>query len=118
MGKKEKVKREAIYFNAQGYELQLENYSYKDSLQTLIKEEFGSYKVDFNKDIIEQYYDMICEKYKEKNTLNLSGKKLCDLLEINNEKLVGLVGRYRPFHLITRPRNEIRLCKEINKRIK
>ena len=49
---------------------------------------------------------MICEKYKEKNTLNLSGKKLCDLLEINNEKLVGLVGRYRPFHLITRPRKD------------
>lgn len=104
-----KVKRVPIYFNETGYNHELKNYTNKKSLEELIDQEFNiekQYKVDFSKDIMEQYYAMICEIYKDKNTLDLSGNKLCDLLEIDNSNIISLSSRYRPYSDVVKPKKD------------
>ena len=104
-----KAKREPIYFNETGYNHELKNYHNKKSLEELIDQEFRiekQFKVDYKKDIMEQYYNMICEIYKDKNTLDLSGKKLCDLLEIDNSNIISLSARYRPYADVIKPKKD------------
>jgi len=102
-----KVRKEEIYFNEVGYNIEVKNYDNKRHLEDMIQQEFSKYKVDFDKDIMEQFYNMICEKYKEKNTLDLSGKKLCDLLEIDCDNIIALASRHKPYVGMARPRKDV-----------
>ena len=104
-----KVKRQPIYFNEHGYNHELKQYSHKIALEGLILTEFskiGVKKVDFKNNILETFYFKIAEIHEKNNSLKLSGKKLCGLLEINDTLIKNHSVMYDKFRDFVKPKKD------------
>ena len=104
-----KVKRQPIIFNEHGYNHELKQYSHKKALEGLILNEFsriGLKKVDFKNDVLEAFYRAVEDKMKDDNSLKLSGRKLCDLLEIDDRLIKNHSEQYEKFKNIVKPKRD------------
>ena len=104
-----KVKRQPIYFNEHGYNHELKQYSHKIALEGLILTEFskiGVKKVDYSNNILGTFYLKVAEIHKENNSLKLSGKKLCGLLEINDSLIKNHSVMYDKFRDFVKPKKD------------
>ena len=104
-----KVKRQPIYFNEHGYNHELKQYSHKKALEGLILNEFckiGVKKVNYSNNILGTFYSKIEEVHKENNSLKLSRKKLCGLLEINDTLIKNHSVMYDKFRDFVKPKKD------------
>ena len=104
-----KVKRQPIYFNEHGYNHELKQYSHKIALENLILTEFskiGVKKVDFKNNILETFYFKIAEIHEKNNSLKLSGKKLCSLLDIDDSLIKSHSVQYNKFRDFIKPKKD------------
>ena len=104
-----KVKRQPIYFNEHGYNHELKQYSHKIALENLILTEFskiGVKKVDFKNNILETFYFKIAEIHEKNNSLKLSGKKLCSLLDIDDSLIKSHSAQYNKFRDFVKPKKD------------
>ena len=107
MDETKQLKRQSIYFNEHGYNHELKQYGHKKAIEGLILNEFsriGIKQVDFSNDILYTFYTAIEKIYRESNSLKLSGKKLCDLLEIDDKLIKNHSARYNKFKDIVKPK--------------
>ena len=106
---KTKTVRQPIIFNEHGYNHELKQYSHKKALEGLILNEFsriGLKKVDFKNDVLEAFYRAVEDKMKDDNSLKLSGRKLCDLLEIDDRIIKNHSEQYEKFKNIVKPKKD------------
>ena len=104
-----KVKRQPIYFNEHGYNHELKQYSHKKALEGLILNDFskiGIKKVDFKNNILETFYLKIAEIHEKNNSLKLSGKKLCGLLDIDDSSIKNHSAQYEKFRDFVKPKKD------------
>jgi hypothetical protein len=104
-----KVKRQPIYFNEHGYNHEFKQYSHKKALEGLILNEFskiGVKKVNYNNNILGTFYLKVEEVHKENNSLKLSGKKLCSLLEIDDSLIKSHSVQYEKFRDFIKPKKD------------
>ena len=88
--------KEVINFSESSYKASLKEYAKKEDLEMIIvaevKELLGNVK--FNAEDLfphpeKKFYELVEQKFKKENTLKLSGKRLCELKEINTNKLLN-----------------------------
>ena len=104
-----KVKRQPIYFNEHGYNHEFKQYSHKKALEALILNEFskiGVKRVSFKNNILGAFYLKVEEVHKENNSLKLSGKKLCSLLEIDDSLIKSHSVQYEKFRDFVKPKKD------------
>ena len=104
-----KIKKQPIYFNQHGYDHQLKNYGHRKQLEGFILTEFnkiGVKRFSFSKDILETFYTAIEERHKENNPLKLSGRKLCELLEIDDTLIKNHSLQFKNYIDVTKPRKD------------
>ena len=104
-----KVKRQPIFFNEHGYNHEFKQYSHKKALEALILNEFskiGVKRVSFKNNILGAFYLKVEEVHKENNSLKLSGKKLCSLLEIDDSLIKSHSVQYEKFRDFVKPKKD------------